>query len=201
VFCSFNQTYKIEPVMFAAWMRILARVPGSVLWLLRSNRIAEANLRRHAEAHDIAGDRLVFAPFATKEDHLARIGHADLGLDTRVINGHTTTADTLWAGVPVLTLAGAFFPSRVAASLVRAMGLPDLVVDSLDDFEATAVRLANDRAALRARVARNRLAMPLFDTQAFTRDLEAAFRCIWDRHVEGIPPAPLDIPGAPIDGG
>ncbi|MGE0747906.1 MAG: tetratricopeptide repeat protein [Rhodospirillales bacterium] len=192
VFCSFNQAYKVEPVMFAAWMRILARCPGAALWLLGdpAGRLA-ANLRRATAAHGIDPARLVFAPPAPLEAHLARLAAADLMLDARVYNGGTTTSQTLWAGVPVLTLAGNRFASRMSASILAAAGLPDLVTDSLDAFEARAVALAHDPAALaavRARLAANRSATPLFDTARFTRGLERAFEAMWARHAAGLAP-------------
>jgi predicted O-linked N-acetylglucosamine transferase (SPINDLY family) len=192
VFCSFNQAYKIEPVMFGAWMRILARCPDAVLWLLGEpgGRVA-ANLRREAAACGVDPVRLVFAPPVPLEDHLARLRAADLMLDARIYNGGTTTSQTLWAGVPVLTLKGNRFASRMSASILAAIGLDDLVTDSLDGFETRAVALATDPAALaavRARLAANRTTMPLFDTARFTRNLERAYAAMWARRVAGLPP-------------
>ena len=123
VFCSFNNSYKITPEMFDVWMRLLKAVPGSVLWLLEGNRFAPANLRREAEARGVAAERLVFAPRMPLPEHLARHRLADLFLDTFPVNAHTTASDALWAGCPVLTLAGETFVSRVAGSLLRAVGL------------------------------------------------------------------------------
>jgi protein O-GlcNAc transferase len=196
VFCSFNQPFKVEPVMFAAWMRILARVPGSLLWLLAGNPVADANLRREAAALGIASERLVFAARAPKDRHLARHALADLVLDTRVYNGHTGASDALWAGVPIVTLLGGNPAARVAASIVTALGLPELVTTSLADYEALAVRLAeraDERAALRGKIAANRLTMPLFDTPRFARNLERAYRAMWDRYARGEPPAPIAV--------
>ncbi|MGE3932074.1 MAG: tetratricopeptide repeat protein [Rhodospirillaceae bacterium] len=196
VFASFNQPFKIEPVMFAAWMRILSRAPGSVLWLLAGNPVADAALRRAAAAHGVDPARLVFAARAPKDRHLARHALADLVLDTRVYNSHTGASDALWAGVPILTLPGGNPAARVAASIVTAIGLPQLAVATLDDYEALAVRLAgraDERAALRAAIAANRLTAPLFDTARFARGLERACLAMWDRFAQGLPPAPIAV--------
>ncbi len=144
VFCGFNNTYKITPEMFTVWMELLKAVPGSVLWLLEGNRFAPANLRREAEARQVAAQRLVFAPHLPLPEHLARHRAADLFLDTFPVNAHTTASDTLWAGCPVLTMAGETFVSRVAGSLLRTIGLSELVTGSLDEYQSTALRLAHD---------------------------------------------------------
>lgn len=197
VFCSFNGPAKVEPVMFDAWMRILGAVPGSVLWLRHGDDLADANLRAEAERRGVAGDRLVFARAVPgKDDHLFRMGLADLALDTRLYNGHTTTADTLWAGVPVVALEGRHFASRVAASCLKAVGLAELVTPSLDAYEALAIHLAgrpDDLACLRERLAANRLTFPLFDTARFARHLERAFETMWRRHEQGEPPAVITV--------
>jgi predicted O-linked N-acetylglucosamine transferase (SPINDLY family) len=148
VFCSFNQPYKIDPVMFDVWMRILQQVPEGVLWLLSTNKIAEENLRREAEARGIKSERLIFADRLPKDEHLARLRFADLTLDTRIYNGHTTTSDALWAGVPVITLQGSHFASRVSSSVLSAIGLPEVVTHSLEEYEALAVQLAHKPAQL-----------------------------------------------------
>jgi predicted O-linked N-acetylglucosamine transferase (SPINDLY family) len=163
-------------------MRLLAAVPNGVLWLLGTNAAAEANLRREAERRAVAPDRLIFAPKLPLADHLARSGHADLFLDTMPYNAHTTGSDALWAGVPLLTCLGSTFASRVAASLVRAVGLDELATGSLQDYEALALKLARDPAYLRAlrdRLARNRNTHPLFDTARFARHIEAAYTTMW----------------------
>jgi protein O-GlcNAc transferase len=188
VFCCFNNTYKITPTVFDIWMRLLAAKAGSVLWLIGSNPTAEANLRREAERRGIAPGRLIFAPKLPLADHLARSAHADLFLDTMPYNAHTTGSDALWAGVPLLTCLGSTFASRVAASLVRAVGLDELVTSSLQDYEALAVKLANDPSLLRAlreRLARNRMTHPLFDTARFARHVEAAYTAMWQRYQRG----------------
>lgn len=197
VFCCFNSPYKIEPGVFSVWMRLLAAVPGSVLWLFGGNPAAVANLKREAEGRGIAAERLVFAQQQPKDRHLARHRHADLFLDTLFYNAHTTASDALWAGVPVVTMPGETFACRVAASLLHAVGLPELVTASLADYEATALRLARDPQALdqlRARLAQNRLTMPLFDTDRFARNLDDAYGAIWRRHLAGEAPTALSVP-------
>jgi predicted O-linked N-acetylglucosamine transferase (SPINDLY family) len=195
VFCSFNQLYKITPRMFAIWMRLLGAVPDSVLWLLRSNALAEANLRAAAGAAGIAPARLVFADREPNPRHLARLGQADLFLDSFPCNAHTTASDALWAGLPLVTLMGETFPSRVAASLLEACGLGELITHSEAEYEATALALARapERlAALRARLSAH-AALPLFQTERFTRDLERAWDVIHRRQIEGQAPSPLTL--------
>jgi protein O-GlcNAc transferase len=194
VFCSFNQAYKIEPVMFSAWMRILAAVPDGVLWLLGGHPIAEANLRNAARSAGIDPARLLFAPRVPKAEHLARLGAADLVLDTRIYTGHTTTLDALRAGVPVVAMAGSHFASRVSASILAAAGLGDLVARDIDGFVALAVDLASRPGTLEAARERLRSAgptRPLFDTPRFVADLDLLLRQMWDRHAAGLPPARL----------
>ena len=190
VFVCFNQVYKIEPPVFRAWMRILARVPGSVLWLFADKTAARTNLAREAVALGIDPARLVFGEKMAKPRHLARLAQADLFLDTFSINAHTSASDALWAGVPLLTCPGDAFPARVAASLVTAAGLPHLACRSMEEYESAAVRLARDPGELhslrRTLAARERL--PLFDTPRFVRDLESAFDTMWKRYASGKPP-------------
>lgn len=191
VFCSFNQIYKITPETFDVWMRLLASVDNSVLWLLRLDPDATEALRREAQARGINPDRLVFAKWASSQEHLARIRHADLALDCFPYGSHTTASDVLWMGVPLIALAGETFASRVSASILGAAGLSDLIARSLDEYHDLALRLATDRAVLsdwRGRVDACRRTSVLFDTQGFTRRLEAAFCVAWDRHVAGLPP-------------
>ena len=189
VFCCFNQCYKIAPPVFDVWMRLLARVPGSVLWLSDMNDLAQDNLRRVAAARGIAPDRIVFAPYVARiEDYLARQRAADLFLDTLPYNAHSTTCDALFAGLPVVTCAGTTFPSRVAASMVTAAGLPELVTHSLEDYEALAFDLATDPArlqAMRRKLADNRPTAPLFDGDRFRRGIEAAYTTMWDIYRRG----------------
>lgn len=179
VFCCFNNPSKITPAIFAIWMRLLAANPGSVLWLLESNTLAPARLQHAAARYGIAPERLVFAPLQPLDQHLARHRLADLFLDTMPYGAHTTMSDALWAGLPAVTRLGETFPGRVGASLLRAVGLPELVTDTLADYESLALRLAShpdELAALRLRLAHNRVTAPLFDTVRFAHHLEAAYR-------------------------
>jgi len=179
VFCSFNNNWKITQPTFDVWMRLLAQVPGSVLWLLEDNAWAAHNLRRAAAARGIDPQRLVFAPRTASEIHLARHCLADLVLDTLPYNAHTTASDALWCGLPVVSCPGRSFASRVAASLLNAVGLSELVTSSLEEYETLALELARSPArlaALRARLTSNREALPLFDTPRFCRNLEQAYR-------------------------
>ena len=191
VFAAFNTAYKITPPMFALWMRILKRVPGSVLWLFEANPLAAANLTASAQAQGVDPARLVFAPPHPLAEHIARYRVADLALDTLPYTGHTTTSDALWAGCPVVTCLGGTFASRVAASLLNAAGLPDTITRSLADYEEMAVVLAGDpgrRAALRKRLEEGRMTVPLFDSHRFTRNLEHAYQVMWALHKAGKPP-------------
>ncbi|MCW0234402.1 MAG: tetratricopeptide repeat protein [Ferrovibrio sp.] len=192
VFSSFNNPYKLTPRVFDIWMRLLAQVPGSVLWQLQVEPDAAENLRREAQARGIDPARLVFALPLPQPAHLARQALADLFLDTLPVNAHTTASDALWAGLPVLTCAGSTFIGRVAGSLLTAVGLPELITDNLEDYEALALALARDPArlaALRQRLAANRLTSPLFDIARFSRNLEAAYTQMWERRLAGQPPA------------
>jgi protein O-GlcNAc transferase len=178
VFCCFNHNWKITAPIFDIWMRLLDRVDGSVLWLLQGNAAIRENLRREAEARDVDPARLIFADRTTPQLHMARQQLADLFLDTLPYNAHTTASDALWAGVPLVTTPGQSFPARVAASILQAAGLPDLIAHDLKAYEATAQALATDPARLesvREKVKQARTA-PLFDTGRFTRNLEAAYR-------------------------
>jgi protein O-GlcNAc transferase len=177
VFCCFNHNWKITPPLFDIWMRLLAGVEGSVLWLLEGNASIRANLCREAAARGIAPERLIFAGRTTPEQHLARQQLADLFLDTLPYNAHTTASDALWAGLPLLTVPGRSFPARVAASILQAANLPELIAEDLAAYETLALKLALDPAALKQ--VREKLAAanaPLFDTLRFTRNLEAAYR-------------------------
>jgi predicted O-linked N-acetylglucosamine transferase (SPINDLY family) len=197
VFCCFNNSFKILPEIFAIWMRLLAAVEGSVLWLLEDSQAAVRNLRVAAQKHGISQDRLIFAPRISLPDHLARHTHADLFLDTLPCNAHTTASDALWAGLPVLTSTGESFASRVAASLLMAVGLPELVTNNLADYEALALKLATEQhilTAIRERLAQNRLTTPLFDTQSFRQHIEAAYVTMWERYQNGLPAAAFDVP-------
>ncbi len=191
VFCSFNHAYKINPTIFDAWMKILKRCPGSVLWLMKLNAIAEPNLRKEAEARGVDPARLIFATRVPNvEDHLARYRLADLFLDTTPYNAHTTACDALFVGLPVLTCLGRAFPGRVAASLLRAIGLTELISTSLTDYEDAAVRLAHDPtllASLKEKLRANRETYPLFKSEEFCRNLEHAYTVMWERTERGEP--------------
>jgi protein O-GlcNAc transferase len=197
VFCSFNNNYKIVPPVFDVWMRLLQAVEGSVLWLLADNAVAVRNLRQEAERRGVAPDRLIFAPRMKPEDHLARHRLADLFLDTIPINAHTTASDALWAGLPIVTCLGSAFAGRVAASLLSAVGLSELIADNLADYEALALELARDEdrlAAIRAKLAQNRENFPLFDTDRFCRHIESAYETMWQRYQRGEPPTAFAVP-------
>ena len=191
VFCCFNNNHKILPEMFDLWMRLLKGSDNSVLWLLQDNPAVVRNLWRETEARGVSPERLVFARRVLPADHLARQGLADLFLDTLPYNAHTTCSDALWTGVPVLTCLGTTFAGRVAASLLFAVGLPELVTYSLAEYETLALKLAHDPralAALKEKLRRNRDTEPLFDTARITRNLEAAYVSMWERHQRGGPP-------------
>ncbi|TWA92981.1 putative O-linked N-acetylglucosamine transferase (SPINDLY family) [Azospirillum brasilense] len=196
VLCCFNAAYKITPDLFDRWCRLLRAVPDCVLWLLDSHPEASANLRREAARRGVAASRLVFAPRRPPAEHLARYRLADLFLDTTPIGAHTTASDALWAGLPVLTVTGEGFASRVGTSLLRAVGLPELAVRSLADYEVTALRLAGDPdglTRLKARLTAERERAPLFDTERFARALERAYATMWDIHMAGKPPRPFAV--------
>ena len=202
VFCSFSNNYKIMPDVFATWMRLLEQVPGSVLWLRKGQEEARENLKASAAAHGIDPQRLVFAGYADLPDHFARHRLADLFLDTFPYGAHTTANDALWAGLPVLTMAGRCYHSRVAASLLHAAGLPELAVGSLADYEALALALARDPqrlAAITARLRETRDASPLFDMPRWTRGLERAFEHMVGRARAGLPPAGIEVDPAAVD--
>lgn len=191
VFCDLNQVYKITPAVFAAWMRILQAVPGSVLMLLESVPGTLAALRGRAQALGVAPERLIGLPPVALAEHLERYAHADLVLDTFPVCGHTTSSDALWCGVPVLAMAGEGFASRVAASLLHAAGLPECVAADMAEYEAKAIALGQDVGALarlKQALRTQRLQLPLFDSEATTRSLESAFLRMAQRQRQGLPP-------------
>ena len=183
VFCSFSHDYKISPPVFDVWMRLLAQVPGSVLWLMSRGELAQRNLRQEAQARGVDPTRLVFADrVPLVEDHLARYRQADVFLDTHPYNAHTTAADALMAGLPVVSYMGNSFPSRVAGSLLHAIGMPELATHSLADYEALALQLAQEPTLLadcKAKLVNNQAHFSLFDTQGFCFNLEAAYIAMW----------------------
>ena len=196
VFCSFNNSFKVRPHIFEVWMRLLRDVDGSVLWLLDDNAAATASLRREAERRGVAASRLIFAPRQSLSAHLARHRAADLFLDTFPYTAHTTASDALWAGLPLVTLQGETFASRVGASLLQAVGLPELVTGSLADYEALARELAITPARLarlRDRLGRQNQALPLFDTDRFRRHIEQAYVGMHERAARGEAPQAFEV--------
>jgi len=196
VFCSFNTDYKIDAQTFGTWMRIMHKVPGSVLWLLVRSPATRQNLEDAASVAGVDPKRLVFAESMPKAEHLARIPLADLALDTLTVNGHTTTSDCLWVDVPVVTVKGKHFSSRVSASLLQAVGLHEMVCESIEAYERLAVRLATDpqeHLNVRKQLAENRLRFPLFDTPKTVRSLEAAYQEMWARYIQGKRPQSFPI--------
>jgi len=196
VFCCFNNNYKITREIFDIWMRLLNRVEASVLWLLEDNAIAAKNLRAEAQARGIAPTRLVFAKRTGFSDHLARHQLADLFLDTLPYNAHTTASDALWAGLPVLTCMGQAFPGKVAASLLDAVGLSELITPNIEAYESLALELAVNSQkllSLREKLAANRLTHPLFDTALFTKHIESAYASMWKQYQAGLAPQHIHI--------
>ncbi len=195
VFCCFNNSFKLTPRTFDIWMSLLRRIDGSVLWLKQSNSTMKENLIREAVTRNIDPTRLVFASsLPSLSAHLARHRFADLFLDTLPYCAHTTAKDALWTGLPVLTQAGKTFVGRVSASLLDAIGLPELITETEEEYESKAVELASEPQklqAIRARLQLNRLTEPLFNTRLFTRHLESAYQKIYERHQKGLPPDDL----------
>ena len=192
VFCSFNHDYKINPPVFDIWMRLLKKVPGSVLWLMKLNEAAERNLRNEALVRGISPERIIFATRVPRvEEHLARYRMADLFLDTTPYNAHTTTSDALRAGLPVVTCRSESFAGRVASGLLAAVGLPELITDGLEEYEALVLQLAQDSSLLqtvRRKLAHNLVTTPLYDTARYCRNLERAYSAMWHRYRQGQPP-------------
>ena len=196
VFCCFNSPFKLSRDVFDIWMRLLSAMDGSVLWLREGGSEVSKNLRKEAEERGVRAERLVFARRQPLETHLARHGLADLFLDTFYYNAHTTASDALWAGLPVLTCLGDTFAGRVAASLLTAIGLPELITRTPQEYEAAALRLATDPAQLsriRSTLSKNRSTHPLFDTPRFVRHLEGAYLTMWERYQNGLPPDHIEV--------
>lgn len=194
VLCCFNNNYKISPREFGIWMRLLDQIDGSVLWLLKSNKWAEQNLRKETELRGVAPERLVFAERSPHTDHLARHRHADLFVDTFNCNAHTTASDALWGGLPVVTKQGKQFAARVAASLLKAVGLPELITETEEDYERLIIELARQPkrlSAIKAKLAKNRSSEPLFDTKRYTRNFERGLKAAYDLYFEGKQPADI----------
>ena len=199
MFCCFNNTYKITPEIFAIWMRLLQRNRGSVLWLLEDNLDGRTNLRKEARPGVWMPQRLIFARRMPLAEHLARHRTADLFLDTLPCNAHATASDALWAGLPVLTRLGEAFAGRMAASLLTAMGLPELITTTAEEYELLALTLARQPDKLveiKRKLEANRLSTPLFDTRLFATHIEAAFTGMWQRWQRGEPPQSFTVGAA-----
>jgi protein O-GlcNAc transferase len=197
VFCSFNQSYKIDRNTFDVWMRVMREVPNSVLWLLDLAEETKANLRAGAEKAGIDPGRLFFSGFAAPDQHIARLKLADAALDTLIYNGHTTTSDALWAGLPVVTAHGKHFASRVTESLLNAVNLPELVGQDQDEMVRIAVRVGQDAAYRKQLREHIRVAMdtaPLYDTERFTRNFEEAIRLMVKASRANKTGAIIDVP-------
>ena len=196
-FCCANTSYKIAPEIFGIWMRLLGAVEGSNLWLAQSNPIAMRNLQQEAKARGIDPERIIFLPYlAHRHDHLARLSLADLFLDTLPYNAHATASDALWAGLPILTCMGKTFPGRVAASLLNVIGLPELITQDLDAYEALALALARNPQrliSLRQKLSTNRASYPLFDMARFAKHIESAYVAMWKRHQAGLAPEHIRV--------
>ena len=187
VFCCFNNNYKISIAEFNIWMRLLLKVPDSVLWLRKSNRWSDENFRKEAKKRGVDSSRLVFADRVLMDDHLARHKLADLFIDTFVFNAHTTATEALWAGVPVVTKLGKGFAARVAGSLLNAIGLPELITETVEDYESLILELATNPQSLgllKEKLATNRLSAPLFDTELFTKHLEDGYEQAYQQYFE-----------------
>lgn len=198
VFCCFNASSKISPATFDVWMRILKAAERSVLWLYQDNETAAHHLRQEAAARGIDPARLIFARFCPNPEHLARLKQADLVLDTLPYNAHTTASDALWVGVPVLTCRGEAFAGRVAASILSALGLEEMVMETYETYETMAVRLATDPQRLydvREKIAHNRRSQPLFDTALYARHIEEAYKHMIERYLSGRPPESFSVGG------
>jgi predicted O-linked N-acetylglucosamine transferase (SPINDLY family) len=196
VFCCFNNNHKIMPDVFDSWMRILGRVNNNVLWLFEDNASVVINLKKEAAARGIDPARIIFAQRMAPSEHLARHRLADLFLDTLPYNAHTTASDSLWAGVPVLTRVGETFAGRVAASILNAVGLPELVVETSQAYEDLAIELATSReklSGLRKKLAEGLSTTPLFDTRRYTRNIELAYAEMHRRSQAGLAPEAIDL--------
>ena len=196
VFCCFNNSYKITSVEFDIWMNILKQVEGSVLWLLKTNKWAQANLRKEAENRGVNQDRIIFAGKLPQAEHLARQKLADLFIDTFNVNAHTTASDALWGGLPVVTKTGKGFAARVAASLLNAIDLPELVTENKKDYESLILELAHNREKLKEikdKLVMNRISKPLFNSEMYTKHLENGYQQIYQNFIDGNKPKTINI--------
>jgi Predicted O-linked N-acetylglucosamine transferase, SPINDLY family len=189
VFCCFNKAQKITPNVFDIWMKILNRVDKSVLWLLEDNKVSSENLKKEAAKRNINPGRIIFAKKTMLSDHLARHKLADLFLDTFIVGAHTTCSDSLWSGLPILTKTGSSLASNVSSSLLSAIGLNELVTNNESDYENLAVELANNPEKInniKNKLLKNRLEKPLFNTKLFTKNIENAYKAIYERYVKNL---------------
>ena len=196
VFCCFNNSFKISPNEFDIWMRLLNKIEGSVLWLFKANEWSESNLRNEAGKRGVDADRLVFADNLPLNEHLQRMKHADLFLDTFNFNAHTTASDALWVGLPVVTKVGQGFAARVAGSLLTSIELPELITTSEEKYEALALSLVTDPeklAEIKGKLEHNRTNAPLFNTKTYTKNLERACTHAYQRYTDGLPPVEFEI--------
>ena len=195
IFCCFNQAYKIDQEMFTIWLQCLQSIPNSCLWLLKDNQLAVDNLKNEANKYGILPERLIFAAKEDKADHLARLQLADLMLDTRIYNGHTTTSDALWAGLPVVTLEGNHFASRVSSSILQALGLGECITHSMTEYKELCIQLAGNNLkilALKEKIQQNKTQYPLFNTKLFVKNLEKAYNQIFQSYINNEDPRDLE---------
>ena len=196
VFCCFNQSYKITPYVFDIWMRLLKRIDGSVLWLIKDSDIGANNLKKEAQKRGVEPDRIIFADKMANAEHLARHKLADLFIDTFPYTAHTTCSDALWSSLPVVTRIGQSFASRVSASILTAIGLSELITKTEKEYEELTFKIANDKSLLneiKKKLNKNRLTKPLFNTNLFTKNIESAFVIIHKRHHSNIPVKNIEI--------
>jgi predicted O-linked N-acetylglucosamine transferase (SPINDLY family) len=198
IFCSFNNSYKINPEVFSSWCRILQRIEGSVLWLYERHKGLAENLRKEAKIRGIDPGRLIFSGMLPGPEYLARYRIANLFLDTFPYNAGTTASDALMVGLPVLTLSGKSFPSRMAGSILKALDAPELVTYTLKEYEDLAVALAKSSSQLeliRQKIKANKISAPLFDSPNTTKNIESAYQEMYRRYLEGEAPANIDLAG------
>ena len=191
VFCSFNNSFKLTPGIFDSWARILKQVEGSVLYLYAENEVVKKNLSQEIERRGVNSERLIFGEKLSREDYLARYRVADLFLDTSPYNAGTTASDALWMGLPVITFTGKSFSARMCASILNAIGLSELIADSLSSYEALAISLAGDPVRMKAikdKLKSNIGQAPLFNSKLFTQNLETAYQIVYERYQENLPP-------------
>ena len=196
VFCCFNNSYKISVNEFDIWMRVLSKIENSVLWLKIGNELAKKNIRIAAEKRGVDPSRIIFAEFLKMEDHLARYALADVFLDTFNFNGHTTAADALWAGTPLITKLGKSFAARVAGSLLTALGLTELITNTEKEYEALIIQLANNPLELekiKEKLKKNLISNSLFDTEKYTFNLEKAYHKAYENYTKGNKPENITI--------